>query len=156
MGNYVITLKHVENGLKIEIKDYDGTLEQLHAETGADTVMIYNAARYLPLVCDNEILEHVLVVCDDDGKLKDRPVTLPILGPYLEDGKPIPESGYYAVYDDFVGDLCFIAERPYPYESDDRGLTRKEAKVLEVSLKMFIEQLTRYKYPDVVEVEWFV
>lgn len=140
MENYIMTLKHAKNGLKIEVKDYDGTLEQLRTETGSRTVMLYDAVRMLPLICTpyNKV-KAVLVVCDDDGKIFGRPVTMPILSYDLH------------LVDEFVGDLCFIASKPYPNECDDRGLTREEAETLIDGVTTFLEMMSD-DYPKVTEV----
>lgn len=140
MNEYIMTLKHAENGVKIDVKEYDGTLEMLRAETGSRTVMLYDASRMLQLMCPvGGDLEDVLVVCDDDGKIFKRPVTLPILNADLR------------LIDEFVGDLAFIASKPYPYESEDRGLTQEEVEELIEATILFTDVLGD-RYPKVIDV----
>ena len=117
MSEYMMILKHTEKGLVLEQKEYKGTLEELRDACGCDCVIIYNAVAYL-----EETLPAIngwndlLVVCDDDGKIKEKPATLPI----IKDGK---------IVDLFVGDLAFISA-DQSSEGDDRGLSMVECLTL--------------------------
>lgn len=113
MAGYMMILKHQGEGLTLEQKEYNGTLEELHDACECDCIMIYNAIAYLDETLPALNGWHdLLVVCDDDGKIKEKPATLPI----IKDGK---------IVDLFVGDLAFISADPKS-EGDDRGLTMSE------------------------------
>lgn len=133
MSNIVIVRNNGNDTVTVVKKAYDGTLEQLHKDTNSETVMLYRAQIYCNW-CD---IPDVLIVCDDDGKLKGRPATMPI---YNEKGE---------IVDVFVGDVAFIAE-DLQKTGEDRGLTPRETELLVAEIQMLYDRFVVPYIEDIV------
>lgn len=131
--SYLLVLEpHFEEGyITPRLRPFLGSLEDLHNACDCSVIDIKNASRYFPYMRLNE---HLLIVCDDNGKLEQKEPVLPV----------VAHNGN--IVDLFVGNVAFMMAEVINGEEtgEERGLTKEEANKIIKEVEEYLNCFTKF------------
>lgn len=140
-GNgYIVMLYHVSRWeLGIRVEPYLNDIHQYYELLNIDTFDIIQSCVYTPYFSREDGL---LIVCDDEGLLKDSYPTLPTF-------QQLPDGKLGEVVGMIVGDVAYVHRHEYDH-SEIRGLTIDEAADLINSMMSWLMAVTKFVIKEVI------